>query len=159
MLFLYGIVAASHTTPLSLAIGGAAGLALACPISWLLYRGLVVIPLHRLFQVTNGLIALLAAGMAGQAAAVLHCADLLPGWGEHLWDTSFLLADDSFIGRSLHALIGYSARPSGIQLAACLATLLCWWPRPARIGRPRKSAVAAAVMVAADGRRHAGPRR
>jgi hypothetical protein len=47
----------------------------------------------------------------------------VPTWGEHLWDTSFGLADDSFVGRSLHALIGYSARPSGIQLAAYLATL------------------------------------
>ena len=93
-------------------------------VSWLLYRGLVIIPLHRLFSVTNGLIALLAAGMAGQAAAILHSADLLPGWGEQLWNTSFILADDSFLGRSLHALVGYSARPSGIQLAAWLATLL-----------------------------------
>ena len=112
VLFLYGIVVATHTDPVALATGGVAGLALACATSWLLYRGLVIIPLHRLFQVTNGLIALLAAGMAGQAAAILHSADLLPGWGEQLWNTSFILADDSFLGRSLHALVGYSARPS-----------------------------------------------
>ena len=73
----------------------------------------MTIPLHRLFTVTNALIALLAAGMAGQAAATLHAADLLPGWGEQLWDTSAILADDSFLGRSLHALVGYSARPCG----------------------------------------------
>ena len=86
---------------------------------------------------TNGLIALLAAGMAGQAAAVLHSADLLPGWGEQLWDTSFILADDSFAGRSLHALVGYSARPSGIQLAAWLATLLTLAVAARAIRRPR----------------------
>jgi len=123
VLFLFGIAAGSNTTPLSLAAGGAAGLALASMVSWLLYRGLVIIPMHRLFTVTNALIALLAAGMAGQAAAVLHAADLLPGWGEHLWNTGAVLADDSFVGRSLHALVGYSARPSGIQLAAWLGTL------------------------------------
>lgn len=149
VLFLYGIVVASNTTAVSLAFGGAGGLAAACLISWLLYRGLVAIPLHRLFSVTNGLIALLAAGMAGQAASVLNGADLLPSWGEHLWDSSFLLADDSFIGRSLHALIGYSARPSGIQLAAYLATLCVLVAASRAIGRPSRAKVAAAIVGAA----------
>jgi len=155
VLFLYGIVVGSHTTVLALAVGGIAGLVLAATVSWLLYRGLVILPLHRLFQVTNGLIALLAAGMAGQAVSVLHGADLLPGWGEHLWDTSFILADNSLAGRSLHALIGYSARPSGIQLAAYLATLLTLAicsriigrPRGDAGGRPRSRSVATAVAL------------
>ena len=95
------------------------------------------------------LIALLAAGMAGQAAAILHSADLLPGWGEQLWNTSFILADDSFAGRSLHALIGYSARPSGIQLAAWLATLLVLVICSRVLSRPRTRTVAAAVAVLA----------
>jgi high-affinity iron transporter len=149
VLFLYGIVVGSHTTAFSLATGGVAGLALAALVSWLLYRGLVAIPLRRLFSVTNGLIALLAAGMAGQAAAVLHGADLLPGWGEQLWDTSFILSDDSYLGRSLHALIGYSARPSGIQSAAYLATLLTLAVAARALSRPRPRAVAAAAVLAA----------
>jgi high-affinity iron transporter len=149
VLFLFGIAAASHTAPLSFASGGAAGLALAGLASWLLYRGLLAIPLHRLFSVTNGLIALLAAGMAGQAAAVLHAADLLPGWGEHLWDTSAILADDSLAGRSLHTLIGYAARPSGIQLAAWLGTLLMLAICSRAISRPRARPLAAAVLLAA----------
>ncbi|MDR3533476.1 MAG: FTR1 family protein [Rhodopila sp.] len=149
VLFLYGIVAGSQTSALSLASGGVAGLALAAALSWLLYRGLVIIPVHRLFSVTNGLIALLAAGMAGQAAATLHGADLLPGWGEHLWDTSALLSDDSLVGRSLHALIGYSARPSGIQFAAWLATLLMLVVASRVIGRPRPRSLAAAMVLAA----------
>jgi high-affinity iron transporter len=149
VLFLYGVAAASHTAPLSFAAGGAAGLALAGLASWLLYRGLLAIPLHRLFSVTNGLIALLAAGMAGQAAAILHSADLLPGWGEQLWNTSFILADDSLAGRSLHALIGYSARPSGIQIAAWLGTLLILVICPRAIGRPHVRPIVAAVLLAA----------
>jgi high-affinity iron transporter len=148
VLFLYGIVVASHTSAFSLAAGGVSGLVLAAAVSWLLYRGLVIIPMHRLFQVTNGLIALLAAGMAGQAASVLHGADLLPGWGEHLWDTSFILADDTLAGRSLHALVGYSARPSGIQLAAWLATLLTLAVAARAIGRPRSRSASAVVALA-----------
>jgi high-affinity iron transporter len=149
VLFLYGIVVASQTSAFSLAVGGAGGLVLAAAASWLLYRGLVAIPLHRLFQVTNGLIALLAAGMAGQAASVLNGADLLPSWGDHLWDTSFLLSDDSLVGRSLHALVGYSARPSGIQLAAYLTTLLMLVAASRAISRPGKRTLAAAAVGAA----------
>jgi high-affinity iron transporter len=147
VLFLYGIVMGSQTSTASLVCGGVAGLGLAAIVSWLLYRGLVIIPLHRLFTVTNGLIALLAAGMAGQAASVLHSADLLPGWGEHLWDTRFLLADDSFAGRSLHALVGYSASPSGIQFAAWLATLVTLMIAGRAISRPRARPLAAAAIV------------
>jgi hypothetical protein len=147
VLFLYGVIAGSHTTALSLTGGGLAGLALAVVLSWLLYRGLVAIPVHRLFKVTNGLIALLAAGMAGQAVATLHSADLLPGWGEHLWDTSALLADNSIAGKALHALIGYSARPSGIQLAAWLGTLVLLAVLSRVISRPRRVVAAVALGV------------
>jgi high-affinity iron transporter len=148
VLFLYGVIAGSNTTAASLASGAAAGLALAALLSWLLYRGLVAIPVHRLFRVTNALIALLAAGMAGQAVAALHSVDLLPGWGEQLWDTSAMLADDSIAGKAMHALIGYSARPSGIQFAAWLGTLLLLAFFSQAIGRRRSLASKAAVAVA-----------
>lgn len=147
VLFLFGIAAASKTSGLSMAAGGAAGLALAGALSWLLYRGLVAIPLRHLFSVTNGLIALLAAGMAGQAAAILHGADILPGWGEQVWDTGFVLDDASLLGRTAHALIGYSARPCGIQLAAWLATLAGLRIAARAMNRPRlpaRTATAAA---------------
>ncbi len=149
VLFLYGVVVGSGSSGLSLGVGGLAGLALAGAVSWLLYRGLIAIPLHRLFGVTNILIAFVAAGMAGQAASVLHGADLLPGWGEHWWDTSFLLADDSIPGRALHALIGYSARPSGVQLAAYLATLVVLVGASRAIGKPNRRVLAVAAIVAA----------
>jgi len=127
VLFLYGIAASSQEGALAMLAGGAAGLGLGALGSYLLYRGLVAIPVHRLFTVTGWLIALLAAGMAGQAAAVLAGADLIPSWGYELWDTSWLLPQDGLLGRALHALVGYSDRPMGVQLAAyvfVLATLL-----------------------------------
>ena len=148
VLFLYGVAVASQTSAASLAAGAASGIALAGALSWLLYRGLVAIPMRRLFGVTNGLIALLAAGMAGQAAAVLHAADFLPGWGEQVWDTSFLLADNTLLGKALHALIGYSARPSGIQLAAWAATLGTLILLTRTVGRPRPRLVAIAAGLA-----------
>ena len=123
VLFLYGVAAASNEGWVALLLGGLLGVALGAAFSFLLYRGLLAIPLHRLFSVTTWLIALVAAGMAGQAAAILADIDLIPSWGFELWDTSWLLPQDSIVGRALHALVGYSDRPMGVQLAAYLAVL------------------------------------
>lgn len=118
VLFLYGIAASTDEGWPLLLLGGVLGVGAGALVSWLLYRGLVAIPITRLFTVTNWLVALLAAGMAGQAAALLAKADLIPSWGFEIWDTSWLLDESSIVGRALRALIGYSDRPMGVQLAA-----------------------------------------
>lgn len=123
VLFLYGIAASGDAAPLLMFTGGALGLAGGAALSWLLYRGLVAIPVGRLFSVTNVLVALLAAGMAAQAAGFLSRAGVLPDLGAQIWDSSALLRDDSLIGRALHALIGYVDRPMGVQVIAYAATL------------------------------------
>jgi high-affinity iron transporter len=74
------------------------------------------------FTATNWLLLLVAAGMAAQAAHFLVQADLLPELGARVWDTSALLSDRSLPGQALHALIGYDARPAGIQLAFYFVT-------------------------------------
>ncbi len=123
VLFLYGIAASSQEGAAALMLGGALGVGAGALVSYLLYRGLVAIPIGRLFSVTGWLIALLAAGMAGQAAAILAGADLIPAWGYELWDTSWLLSQNSLPGQALHALIGYADRPVGVQVVAYLVVL------------------------------------
>ncbi len=123
VLFLYGIAVSTHEGLVALMTGGVIGIALGSLVSYILYRGLVAIPVKRLFSVTEWLIALLAAGMAGQAAAILAGADIIPSWGYQIWDTSWLLPEDSLVGRALHAMVGYSDRPVGIQLVAYLVVL------------------------------------
>jgi high-affinity iron transporter len=123
VLFLFGIATSSHAGAAAMLTGGALGVLAGAAVSWLLYRGLVAIPMKHLFKVTNAMIALLAAGMAGQAASILAGIGMLPTLGDELWDTSGILRDDSMVGRALHALIGYSDRPPGIQVLAFLITL------------------------------------
>jgi high-affinity iron transporter len=123
VLFLYGIAASGNAGWPPLMLGGAFGVGLGVLVAMLLYRGLVAIPVARLFAVTSWLIALLAAGMAGQAAAILAGADLIPAWGYQLWDTSWLLPQDGLLGRALQALVGYADRPMGVQLVAWAAVL------------------------------------
>lgn len=123
VLFLYGVAASAHLGAAAIVSGSAFGIAAGAAVSWLLYRGLLAIPVSRLFSVTSWLIALLAAGMAGQAAALLANDGIIPAFGYQLWDTSWLLSTGSLLGKALQALVGYSDRPMGVQLAAYLATL------------------------------------
>jgi high-affinity iron transporter len=119
---------------LGIAGGTATGLAL--------YFGLLRIPIRYFFTATNWLLLLLAAGMASQAARFLVQADLLPSLGPKLWDTSALLSDRSILGQTLHALIGYDARPAGVQIvfyvitAAAIAIGMRLWGKPKRKVHP-----------------------
>jgi high-affinity iron transporter len=124
VLFLYSIAAANRTTAADFAGGTALGLAGGMAAGAALYLGLLRIPLRQLFSVTSWMILLLAAGMAAQGAAFLEQGDVLPALGTNVWDTSFLLADDSVLGRVLHALVGYVASPDGIQILFYVATLV-----------------------------------
>jgi high-affinity iron transporter len=118
VLFLYGIFATGGTTVTAMVTGGALGVALGAAMSALIYLGLLAVPAHRLFTVTTGLITLLAAGLASQAVFFLQQADYLQGLATPLWDSSWLLREDSVPGRLLHTLIGYTAMPDAAQLLA-----------------------------------------
>ena len=135
VLFLFGIAAGGGESLGTMIVGSLLGLAAGAAVSFVLYRGLLIIPPRRLFAVTNVLIALLAAGMAGQAAVFLNRANLLPALGDQLWDTSSLLADDTLLGRALHVLTGYADRPMGVQLIAWAAVLTGLLVATRRVGR------------------------
>ena len=123
VLFLYGITAQGGTSNGALLLGGALGVAAGGAVSALMYLGLLTIPAGRLFQVTSGLITLLAAGMAAQAALFLQNGGYLNVLTGTIWDTSWLLQEDSITGRLVHTLIGYVQAPDGAQLLAYVATV------------------------------------
>jgi high-affinity iron transporter len=104
--------------------GGVIGLILGSLVCLITYLGLVTIPMRYLFGVTSTLIALLAAGMAAQAIAFLQQADILTAFDQTVWNTSWILRDDSWLGRALHTLIGYVDKPTAMQLIVYAATLI-----------------------------------
>ena len=66
VLFLYGLAMDGSSGALSMFSGGALGLLGGVAVGWLLYAGLVHIPVRHFFTVTGVLILFLAAGMAAQ---------------------------------------------------------------------------------------------
>jgi high-affinity iron transporter len=123
VLFLYGIAASGENSGAGILAGGALGVMAGAVISALLYFGLLAIPLRYLFAVTSALIIFLAAGLASQAVAFLHQAGYFEAFAETVWDSSWLLSNDSLVGRVLHTFIGYTDRPSEAQLLAYISTV------------------------------------
>jgi high-affinity iron transporter len=143
VLFLYGI-AASGTSGMALLAGGVLGVIAGAAFTGLTYFGLLAIPSRYIFSVTSWLIALLAAGLAAQAVQFLNNAGLLLVLGRTMWDTSWLLSEGSLFGRLLHTLIGYTERPTELQLVVYIGTLvlMALLMRVARVA-PRERRLAA----------------
>lgn len=145
VLFGYGLFA-SGSSAASLGVGAVLGLAAGVALGVGLYLGLLKIPMKYFFSATNGLLVLLAAGMASNAAGFLIQADVLQRWTTPLWSSDWLLNDDSTLGKALHVLIGYSSRPTGMQLlfyAVTLVVLVAGMRWVSRSPQPRAVAVAA----------------
>lgn len=122
VLFLYGIMA-SGTTGSAMLAGGALGVLGGVAFSGLTYFGLLAIPIRHIFTVTSALIALLAAGLAAQSVQFLNNAGWVEVLGRQVWDTSHWLSEDSIGGKMLHTLIGYTDRPTELQIIVYLTTL------------------------------------
>lgn len=122
VLFLYGLAAAGSNGG-ELLLGTALGLLGGIAAGSVLYFGIARIPTGRLFQVSGWLLMLLTAGLASQAVSYLVQADLLPALGFTVWDSSFLLSQQSAVGHVLHILIGYVDRPMGIQVLTYILTI------------------------------------
>jgi high-affinity iron transporter len=122
VLFLYGIMT-QGTSGSALLLGSILGIAAGAAFTALTYFGLLAIPNRYIFSVTSWLIALLAAGMAAQSVQFLNNAGFAEVLGRTVWDTSWILSEGSLLGRLLHTLIGYTERPSELQLVVYIGTL------------------------------------
>ncbi|HXH98328.1 MAG TPA: FTR1 family protein, partial [Gaiellaceae bacterium] len=109
--------AASTTTPAA-AIGEGATVGLVAGVSGGLavYRGGTRILDPRVFfRATTIVLLVFAAGLVGRATLALQATGVFPGT-IGVWDTSRVLSDGSPVGAALSALVGYTARPSLLQL-------------------------------------------
>ena len=138
VLFLYGVLAGGDSGG-GVALGGFVGLLLGAAVCMLTYLGLVSIPTRKLFATTTALIALLAAGMAAQAAAFLEKANWLTAMDNVVWDSSWLLSDSSILGKALHTLIGYTDQPTAMQLTVYIAILAVTFVLMRLYGAPTKT--------------------
>lgn len=108
---------ASFSAFVPVLIGGTIGVGIGVSIAALLYYLLAYQPARRALRITSTLLALIAAGMAAEAIGYLEQAGLTPAQPPY-WDSSPWIAEGSIYGLLLHALIGYEATPTPLQIAA-----------------------------------------
>lgn len=125
VLFLYGIALQHADTAWHLVFGSIGGFLLGAVVSAGLYFGLSVIPLRHMFSATGALVTLVAAGLAAEVVHQLYNAGLIASsLNRTLWDTSWVLPQDSLLGRVLHVLAGYREAPGAMEFAAYAGVLL-----------------------------------
>jgi high-affinity iron transporter len=141
VIFLFGLAAAGSSVS-ELVLGSLVGLVAGAAVGSVLYFGMSRIPTGRLFQVSGWLILLLTAGMASQSVNYLVQADLIPAFGYAIWDSSFLLSEQSLFGKILHILVGYVDRPMGIQVIAYISTIGLLMVATYMMNKPKQKVVA-----------------
>src|SRR5450631_2862401 len=142
VLFLYGIMA-QGTTGAALLVGGVLGIAAGAAFTGLTYVGLLAIPTRYIFSVVSVLIKKKTAGMAAQSVQFLNNAGVVVALDRTVWDTSWLLSDGSLFGKLLHTLIGYTERPTEMQLMTYIATLFAMFLLMRLARPPQREQIAA----------------
>jgi len=99
-------------------LGASLGLGIAVVITWLLFKGLILLDLKKFFSVTSILLILFAAGLVAHGVHELNEAGWIPEIIEHVWDVNNILDEKSFAGEILKTLFGYNGNPSLTELIA-----------------------------------------
>ena len=124
VMFLYGLGLEHGTHAVAnLLIGSAAGFALALATAWILSRGIRWLSYRRFFQVTGILLLILAAGLFVSGVNRLIQMGVVSPIIQPVWNSSWLINNNSSIGQIIASFTGYSAKPS---LAAVIAYFAYW---------------------------------
>ena len=127
VLFIGGVATSAQSGWQSMLAGSCFGLLTGVAMGLLIYLGLTRIKVHYVFAVSNAFLLLLAGSLASQLAKVLAQIGWVSQGSEPLWDTSASLPEDSPPGLLLHALAGYDASPSAMQLGFYLGAITLIW--------------------------------
>ena len=122
VMFVYSALVTGGKTHL-LIIGSLVGTCMGIVAGVGIYYGLMRIPIKKVLTVTSWLLILLVAGMVAQAFGYLSAAGKVPDLIPMIWDTSRIIPEGTLLGKIMHILIGYTDRPSGIQLLVYLLTI------------------------------------
>lgn len=121
MIYLYGFLQLPEQQTSVLA-GSSIGAGIGLSVGAVFYYTLRNLP-RRAAKLTGGaLLVLVAGGMVAQATQLLIQADWLPAQYP-IWDSSWLINEQSVTGQLLYALIGYESTPTAVQVSAYLGSI------------------------------------
>lgn len=113
VIFLYGTGMGQQGMAFAQFLGAAAsGFVLALLTFWLLIKGGRYLSWKIFFLVSETLLLLLAAGLLVGGVEKMIGFDWIPALVDPVWDSSFLLDDNTRIGNLVAALTGYRSHPA-----------------------------------------------
>ncbi len=109
------------STGVQLLVGGLLGLAAAALIGFAIIRYSVRLNLRTFFNVTGFFLILFAAGLVSRGLFEFEEAGLVPSLVEHVWNTNWIINDQSTLGALLTSLLGYNGTPSLVEILGYIA--------------------------------------
>ena len=107
----------------SVGIGSLTGAGIGLSVGIFFYYLLLSLPYQRAHWISLALLGVAAASMSAQVSTMLIQADFLSAAGP-VWDTSWLVDEQSLPGQLLFALVGYESTPSLVEVVIYAASLL-----------------------------------
>lgn len=124
VLFSYGLIHSVALSWVDILSGSLLGLISGSLLGYIWYLGIITFTGRHVFKITSILLLFMAAGMASQAIHQLISADLFEHLTTPLWDSSWLLSDQTIAAKIIKSIFGYQARPSGAEVLAYVTFLM-----------------------------------
>jgi len=116
VLFILALMMDEDVTQNDALLGLASGLGVSAFIIYILFKTSIKLPLKQFFIYSSYFIILIVAGLVSLFIKGLQAYEYIPTFIAPLYDSNFLLTNDSMIGKIFGALIGYDAEPSLLQV-------------------------------------------
>ena len=118
-------------------VGASLGLLLSLVLAVGIYRLGTRLNLRQFFRVLGTLLIFFAAGLLADATENLQQLGRLPVGRHVLWNSSGTILESSNVGDVLHSLLGYSDRPTALQVGVWFVFVVSSVTVFIRIGRVR----------------------
>jgi high-affinity iron transporter len=128
-------------------VGGIVGLLVSGVVAWAVYVAGVRLQLRTFFKVTSILLVVFGAAILRYAIHEFEEVSWLPPIVESVWNTGQWVPTSSPLGAVLQALIGYTSRPSLMQLIGYFSYLLVFGWLVVRPSAPRHASQPQPVAV------------
>ncbi|GAM74427.1 high-affinity iron permease [Vibrio ishigakensis] len=90
-----------------------------------MYLGLIRVNIAKVFDVFSVFMTFLSAGMAINAVSKLTAIDVIPAIIPQVWDTTpYFDHHSNWLALVMHVLLGYTEKPSLMQLIVYVAVLM-----------------------------------
>ncbi len=103
---------------------GLAGVFLGLLVGYSVFKGYEGLKLRYVFALSSFFLSFFAVGLFARGVHEFQEIGYLPTFVEQVWNTNFIIAQNSFVGKFLNSLISYNATPSLTEVFVYIGSLM-----------------------------------